>query len=79
MLFTGINAFAFVDASLRQTTGNLQNLLLQSTPTQRLHAQVHAHFSDAFLAGAMAREAETAGHVGKPVGRGGFLQGAVSA
>ena len=37
---------------------------------------MHAHFSDAFLAGAMAREPRRRR---QPVGRGGFLQGAVSA
>jgi len=41
VLFTGVNAFAFVDASLKQTTRSIQNVLLQGTPTQRIRAQVN--------------------------------------
>jgi hypothetical protein len=45
VLFTTINGFAYVDPTLRDATEHFRRVLFEGTPTQKLQAQLSAHFS----------------------------------
>jgi len=45
VLFTTINGFAYVDPTLREATEHFRRVLFEGTPSQRLEAQLSAHFS----------------------------------